>query len=303
MNSLEILRGIGEQKLHEKSHIAKKYIQSILNEEFGSMSSTQFYGFVSILQREFKLDLSDVKERAKIYYASLEPTSLKELNTLRTTQGNIKKSQPKSIYTIIIVTILVAGMAYYFSNNEVSEIASEANSTSLKSSETQSMVEPKEIKEINEPSKIANESAAELSSSAIDTNDAQEVATDIEQQKASEDIQSSVKQDEEVVAVEPTSEVKEAKKEIVITPKSRLWVGYIDMDTHKKYQDTTSDELSLDGSKEWLILLGHGNVDILTNGTSSEFKKRGSMRFIYKDGELKEITHDEFMSLNDGKDW
>jgi hypothetical protein len=86
-------------------------------------------------------------------------------------------------------------------------------------------------------------------------------------------------------------------------PKSKVWVGYIDLQTNDKFQATSSDELLLDASKEWLLAFGHGNINIELNGVSHEFKTPKNMRFIYKNGVLKQIDVEEYKTYNGGNAW
>jgi len=80
-------------------------------------------------------------------------------------------------------------------------------------------------------------------------------------------------------------------------------MGYIDLQTYKKYQKLFKDEIELDPNKEWLLSLGHGNVSFEINGELKEFNSKKNMRFIYKDSKLKEINLKEFMQLNKGSRW
>jgi hypothetical protein len=51
------------------------------------------------------------------------------------------------------------------------------------------------------------------------------------------------------------------------------------------------------------LAFGHGNISIETNGVSHEFKTHKNMRFLYKNGVLKEIDVEEYKTLNGGKIW
>ena len=82
-----------------------------------------------------------------------------------------------------------------------------------------------------------------------------------------------------------------------------VWVGYIDLQTNDKFQATSSDELLLDASKEWLLAFGHGNINIELNGVSHEFKTPKNMRFVYKNGVLKQIDVEEYKTYNGGNAW
>ncbi len=108
----------------------------------------------------------------------------------------------------------------------------------------------------------------------------------------------------EIVELEVVeSEIPQTAESFKIIPKSRLWLGYIDLSIHKKYQKTTKDEIILDADKEWLILLGHDNVELEVNGVTQKFQSKFNVRLLYKDSNLSMITLEEFKKLNRGKKW
>jgi hypothetical protein len=92
-------------------------------------------------------------------------------------------------------------------------------------------------------------------------------------------------------------------KSLKIIPKNKVWIGYIDIKTNKKKQQTTENELVLDADKDWLLLFGHGNTDVEVNGKLEKFTSTQNMRFKYVDGNFSEITIDEFKVLNKDLKW
>lgn len=101
---------------------------------------------------------------------------------------------------------------------------------------------------------------------------------------------------QEKKAIEPLASFK-------IIAKSKLWIGYINRTEDIKKQTIIKESLELDPSKEWLLSLGHGHVDIVINGEPQEFRSPNNIRFLYKNGELKKLTFREFKILNEGRVW
>lgn len=111
----------------------------------------------------------------------------------------------------------------------------------------------------------------------------------------------SALEDENLTVVE--EEVVEVIPSLKIIAKSKLWIGYIDTKEKIKKQLVIKEYLDLDPSKEWLLSLGHGNVNIEINGVIQEFKTANNIRFLYKNGELKKLTLRDFKILNEGRVW
>ena len=59
----EKLQEIGAQKLHEDTHIPKEHARGLVNADFANMNKIQFVGFISIIEREYGINLDTLKEK------------------------------------------------------------------------------------------------------------------------------------------------------------------------------------------------------------------------------------------------
>jgi glyoxylase-like metal-dependent hydrolase (beta-lactamase superfamily II) len=115
-------------------------------------------------------------------------------------------------------------------------------------------------------------------------------------------VSKSVAQEHNRVKEKPLEQMVPSQP-LEILPRSRVWLGYIDVATNKKYQKTFSDALDLDADKEWLLLFGHGYVDLIVNGEKIHFSEKNNLRLHYKDGMLEKISLAEFKKINRGRKW
>jgi len=97
--------------------------------------------------------------------------------------------------------------------------------------------------------------------------------------------------------------LEETVKSFKIVTKSKVWIGYIEIQTNLKKQKVFKGELNLDPNKEWLLVFGHGYIDMYVDGQVIPFSSREKIRFIYKNGELKSISLRTFKKLNRGRSW
>ncbi len=95
----------------------------------------------------------------------------------------------------------------------------------------------------------------------------------------------------------------ETIENLKIIPKNKVWVGYIDLKTHKKYQIIAKTILSIDTNKNWLLLFGGGTINLEVNEEFKTFSSKNNMRFKYVNGEFSKISIKEFKSLNKGAKW
>ena len=265
----EKLQELGAQKIHEETHISRVHSQAVVDENFENLNRVQFLGFISILEREYNLDLSALKNKGLSYFEenSLVTPTRKGVFVL-----SKQENKPTGIYIglAVIIVILVA----YFSLSE----------TFKESAVEVEVVENKiitKVKENIEATQVVDVNISDVNASATDSN-----------VTITQELNSSVAIDEEP---------KELKPFVVMAKK--VWIGYIDIKTHKKYQETFKGELSLKRDKEWLLVLGHSHVKFSVNSGIKTFTTRGTLYLHYKDGDIEKLTLSEFKKLNKGRKW
>ena len=103
------LKSIGAQKIHEQTHIARHHMQALLHETFDDMNKIQFLGFISILEREYSVDLSELKANAEEFYA--EETTKVQQETKVFVEPK-KKKNLTLIYIAVVVLIFVIAVSF-----------------------------------------------------------------------------------------------------------------------------------------------------------------------------------------------
>jgi hypothetical protein len=272
---LNRLKEIGAQKIYEDTHIALKHVQSVIHESFEGLNKVQFLGFISILEREYNLDLSEIKAKGLVYFENITPKDDYSKGVFVVP----KKTRKFTFLYIGIALILFALVAFFSIENENKSEVVKLDNTSIQS--VQKTIEPQLAKKallLEEELEDGNVS------STMETNSSELVETPAP------------------IKVAPVEEVVVAKS-LQIKPLSRLWIGYINKKTRVKKQTVIKKELDLDPSQSWLLSLGHGNVKIEIDGKTQTFHSTKSVRFLYSDGELKQLSIEEFKKLNKGRLW
>ncbi len=265
---LEKLQSLGAQKIYEETHIPLKYVQSMLHGSFEGFSRVQFLGFISILEREYNLNLNGLKGNGLKYFDEVEQ---------KTSAGVFivpkKKQYSKLLYLGLIIflfAIVVLFSLSKFSQNDVEvEVIENTHIETIQ----------KKIESLEAEKEDINVSDSNLS----DVNSSISVPISIEE------------------TPEPIGEIVE--KSLEITSKGNVWFGYIDAKTNKHFQGKFKGKKELDPEKDWLLLFGHGFIDIYVNGEVQKFKSRENVRFLYKDNKLEAISLKEFKRFNRGRKW
>ncbi|MDO5045249.1 phosphatidylglycerophosphate synthase [Campylobacter sp.] len=91
--------------------------------------------------------------------------------------------------------------------------------------------------------------------------------------------------------------------EFTITPKSKVWVGIINLEDGKKKTLNSEKPVTIDANKEQLVVTGHGNITLNIGEKNIKFDTVNPKRFHIQKGKITLITFDEFIELNKGKKW
>ncbi len=271
---IDRLKEIGAQKIHEQTHISRGHVQSILHESFEGISKIQFIGFVSILEREYGIELDELRDHGIAYFDDLASGIHKKNQVFVVAK---KKKSFTALYVISVLFIFV-GVAVY----------------SINSSSSTAKIQDNKLRELDQKLKVEPKVAAE--EVLVDEN-----ITLSESNSTLENIILS----ENNSTLEKIADEKEVAvvKSLKVLPKVKVWVGYIELDTHKKHQTMVKEFLNIDAQKDWILVFGHGNIDIEVNGEVRKFKTSNNLRFLYKDGNLTKINLTEFKRLNEGRKW
>ncbi|WP_457747942.1 hypothetical protein [Sulfurimonas sp.] len=268
---LDKLKNIGAQRIYEDTHIPIEHVQAILHESFDGLTKIQFVGFISILEREYGNDLTTLKESGVTYFDELHSDELENINDDGIFIAPTKNQNSTLMYILIAIAMFMV-VAY------MSLDSSQEDENITKAVAKNPIIE--DVKENIDIENIeVNESNASVAESTLIQEKPQKTLLVQEKEKV---LPSTLK---------------------IVSDGTKLWVGYIELESNKKYQKTFDGELDLDPTKNWLIILGHGYVDFILGDEIKKFDAKKDVRFLYKDGELKPISKDEFIELNRGSSW
>jgi len=289
IDDIERLKEVGIEQIHNDTHIARDHIEAILNRDFEKLDRVQYLGFISIIEREYDINLNDEKAIALEFFNEKE--SLKKANSVFVVVEDEQKS--KLPYIILIAIIFTAAVFFTLKFNS--------------SSKSDSKLEfiDKMTKDVTP---ILEETPKEKTTLKIEPKKDKDIKK-IEKQVVKKEEKKEIVKKDDFAKVEVAKKEKQQKnsksisKNFIIKPKSKLWIGYIDLTENRKYQRIITQSLALDASKEWLLFLGHSFVTFNVDGKDITFKSKDTLRVLYKDRKFKKITSKEFKKLNKGHRW
>jgi len=289
MSDFEKLKNMDLEEIQKKTFIVPKVVKDLIEGNFKKLGNrTKALGFVTILERELGLDLSELKEKIDEYFGvddSSEALAVKE-------EGGEKKSAPLWIAAILVVGAVISFYVWITGGSSEKIEPTEKDFLAVQSSSSSSSAE--RLVEVNE-----THSSSLVSSQVIQTSSSEESSKSVESNLSKlNDAMGGKKND-----LASYSEESVHYPMIKIVPKQKLWIGIIYLDNYKHKNYVISQPTELNTSRDQLILTGHGFFRINVDGNVTEFNERNKQRLLYRAGRLEKIDRTTFKQLNRGKDW
>lgn len=307
MSDVEKFKLMDVEEIFKKTYIPPKIIQCLKEEDFCTLcSKNRAIGFISIIEKRFGLDLSELREKAEQcleddeYYDGVD----------------IGKRQKRGLMPIVgklaLLAILI-GSGYYFyttmqkGKNSEDVVSKEFFSSSATSSATSTSLLQSSSSSLKEVAKSEVSSIKQVAVSSVSQDAEESVESTLLTNSDENFTQQSVDETKAVATNESESNTSSSQTailpKITIIPKQRLWIGIIYLDNYQKKQLLTSQPVELNTSRDQLIITGHGKLQIDTNGEIQDFNSKKKLRFLYRAGILEVIDKEAVKHYNRGKDW
>ncbi len=112
MDGLEKLKSIGTRKINADTHISVKNLQALFHNSFEDLTRIQVMGFISILEREYKVDLQELRERAKEFFDENEKIGINLLKDDTNVELFVSKKNNYKNSIIIVITLVFVTVLY-----------------------------------------------------------------------------------------------------------------------------------------------------------------------------------------------
>ena len=269
MKSFEDLQELGANVIHEQTHIARSKLELVLNKTYGDLTRVQFMGFISILEREYGMDLSNIRHEYDEFMQTHPDVIVQKSSVILQAESRSRQKWVLGGIVAIVVLIVLGSMTQGQLSISPSDDIIKLSTTDVQVvDQNTDVVLPAEINtSITTPVIEANVSTAKHEQN---TTMASVVATD---------------------------------NAVSIKPIAKVWVGMMDMATGQKTQKITKEAIVLDGSKNTLFMFGHGRLEIMTPDGKKTLKERNAVWFTFENGKLKQINETQFIEINKGTSW
>ncbi len=110
----EILEESDISQISQKTNISKQNIQVLMDENFAGMIKAKALGFISILERDYQVDLGVLREKALAYYEKHGSEEERMNLSVPMSKGDRDDSRGNSSWIWLIVIGLGVYLAWYF---------------------------------------------------------------------------------------------------------------------------------------------------------------------------------------------
>ncbi len=265
--NLQILKEVGVAEICKTTKIASKNIHSILEKRYESLSRVHARGFIQILEREYKIDLSAwMKEFDKVCVfkegvgeeknqeTNPEETAKKPLKveldySINQANTSLSKKSSKWKPFVIVLGVIVIILVVVIIQNSSSLKEERGQESAIKSGTKKNSFNEVNPTEENKP----------------------EPTPKLEEKPKEQD-----KQEKEAIKEDPNT--------IYIIPKKDVWVEVIDLDEKKNsFQKVFKKNYSLETKNHRLLLrFGHGHLSLKNNHQEQEYNDSKTRRFLYE---------------------
>ncbi len=265
--NLQILKEVGAAEICKATKIASKNIHSILEKRYESLSRVHARGFIQILEREYKIDLSAwMKEFDKVCVfkegvgeeknqeTSPEETAKKPLKveldySINQANTSLSKKSSKWKPFVIVLGVIVIILAVVIIQNSSSLKEERGQESTIKSGTKKSSSNKTNPTEENKP-----EPTPKLEEKPTEQN----------------------KQEKEAIKENPNT--------IYIIPKKDIWVEVVDLDEKKNsFQKVFKKNYPLETKNHRLLLrFGHGHLSLKSNHQKQDYNDSKTRRFLYE---------------------
>ncbi|MDD3341992.1 MAG: hypothetical protein PHR87_00270 [Sulfurospirillaceae bacterium] len=315
-NDIKVLKQIGLQEVCKRTHIEVKQLEYMINNQYDKLNKINTIGFVKIISREYKLDLTDWLEGFYEYWYDnkAEEDAKKEKIFVRAKSERSYKRIVKFIFLIFLISGIVAVFSIFKIDIDIAtlinktkrdvQVAAGYQSVPVVQEAAKSLGVKVEERVVENNSSNSNNISVETVIVPIDFNASQKI--DMNESNASIETTNAKPQgllplNEEKNSTSTMDQV--VKTEAVIIPTRKIWVGTIFLDNFSRKITSDEKNTTIDLTKSQLIKTGNGYFRLAYDGSVEDFTEQGSTRFLVENGSIKKISEETFIQLNKGKNW
>jgi hypothetical protein len=256
MNADKFFEQYTIEEINKRTRISPISLRYIKNREYKKIQRVKFIGFVKIIEKEFKVDLSELIEEYNQATGNIQT----EEPTKKSVSSYPKKHN--TLFLTVLAIILFSLGAYLLYNTY--------NSKSKKT-------------DINKTAYIIEDNNTNLTAPNTEENNTTTL------NKSDNNITNKNNQNIQTENQIPQTQnhpKQNIPQNIKIIPNEKVWFRAINLDNNKTVEYLTSNSKTLNGS-DWYIKFGHGNITIQYGDQNITPNTKKIVRILFKNGKYE----------------
>ena len=310
-SDLDKLKSMDLIEIARTTRIDAQNLEYIINKDFEKLANFNVRGYIKILEREFGLDLSDWLSEFEVAKEGFAPVKKAKVEQVYTRKMSPERSGGGWLLWLLITVLLIAAVFYFglykSFNDFLGSLLGEQNKTTYSDAPIVNNTQKKlENIGIDVVSRNATEDKFAIkqdlnTTPAMDDNLSSLNALD----RSIRIERASIKTEENSTDENATQSEPAPSKDLVLSPRGKMWIGIIDLKSGKKREAVINSPyiVASQGDEELLIATGHGMFEVGKADGNVSFNEKNTQKLRVKDGNVTKISNDEFLRLNKGKKW
>jgi hypothetical protein len=303
---IRVLEKVGLQEVCKRTHIEVKQLEYMINNQYDKLNKINTLGFVKIISREYKLDLTDWLEGFYDYWAehSVEEDSHKEKIFIR---AKSDRSSKKGAWLFLFIFLVagIFGVISIFKGEITIDLMALLDKAKIETNQTSAFQSAPIVQEAATSLGVKVEERVIETNSSNSTVQAVVVSIDENLTRKTEANDSNTSNMPLPMLPESNTTLVNTvpKNNAIIMPTKRIWIGFVNLETFMRKESTSDQNITVDLTKNQLIKTGNGFFKLSYDGSVEDFTEQGSTRFLVENGVIKKISEEKFIELNRGKNW
>jgi len=275
MNADKFFEKYSIEEISQKTKISPISLRFIRNKEFDKIPRAKFFGFVNIIEKEFKVDLSDLKEE----YNAFKPKEKEKTHEIK-----IEKNSNNYLISILAIILLIIGGYILYKTLKGTPKKTQSSVMISNNVNTQNIVEENisanEENLSTEQNSSTNENTT-LTKIQNKTKDFNNPKQSVFLNNTSNNLKENPQQNLETNNTKQTKTITEYP--VIIIPNKLVWFRAKNIDTNKTFEYLTSKEKILPKGN-YYIKFGHGDITINYANQTIQPNTKKIIRILFKDG-------------------
>jgi cytoskeletal protein RodZ len=267
MNADEFFEKHSIEEINKKTRISPISLRFIKNKEFDKLPRVKFVGFVRLIEKRYKVDLSELIEEYENYFNQNDNNKQKEKKETELEKKEEIKEKKSYLWVLVLILFILSAFLY----------VSFINKNTIENKLNNKLAVEKNITD------FSNNESEKSNDTLNNTNTTHENKMIVDNVVPMEKNETNISKINNISTAQLNKKVTEYN--ITILPNELVWFRALNIDNNKTKEFLTSKPKNLIGN--YYIKFGHGNITIIYNDKNITPNTKKIVRILFKNGKYK----------------